>query len=110
MPDQSRILRPGLRDVTAVGVMKASRVVHGLMLRSKLRIKSRLGMSADSGNWEKLKGSYWPRPAYSRVSSCTSLRHLMPVLSDAFLQQRNCGSDPYGVSVTLCHTSRGGDK
>lgn len=83
MPEQSQILRRGLRDLTAVWVMKASRVVHGLMRRSKLRIKSHLGI-ADSGNRWKFKGSCCPKPAHSRVS-CTSLKHLLQVLSDVFL-------------------------
>lgn len=65
MPEQRQILRPGLRDLTAVWVMKASGVVCGLMLRSKFGIKSHLGI-ADCGNWGKFKGLYYPKPPYSR--------------------------------------------
>lgn len=57
MPEQSQILRPGLRDLTAVWAMKAHRVVRGLMLRSKLRITSHFGI-ADSGG-EEMNAQCW---------------------------------------------------
>lgn len=84
MPEQSQILRPGLRYLTAVWAVKAHRVVHGLMLRSKLKITSHFGI-ADSGNWGNFKGSYCPKPAYSRIS-CIFLTHLMLMQSDALLE------------------------